>query len=315
MTRSWLDGLVYDRLVRRERTGALALAQRLLGFTQLNELLATIGPDAPSRQLAQLAEALGVRFAFRGLENLRFIGDRPVIVFANHPTGGGNVLGMLTLLAEHFPDHRILGNRHMQFVSHFSDVLIPVDPFQSGAAINLNALLRLRTELGTKYRALGVFPAGISSRWSFARRTITDRRWSDAFLRLAQHHDALLLPVWFSGKNRFRYHLAATCRKELGFLALPAELLRLRGQTIEVAVGEPIDPDLLQFIPKRRARTSFARAGVYELAQQHAAGPAAEAARSAECWRAMRACEASIPVGEELEARTRRGLRRCRDVE
>jgi hypothetical protein len=36
-------------------------------------------------------------------------------------------------------------------------------------------------------------------------------------MRIARHHDALLVPVWFSGRNRLRYYLAARIRKELDF--------------------------------------------------------------------------------------------------
>jgi putative hemolysin len=305
MIQALLADTPYARLVRgeRDRPGLPALAQRLLSFTELENLLATIRPDAPQRQLA---DALGVRFEFKGLENLAAAGDRPVILFANHPTGGGNVLGMSVLLADHFSDYRILGNQHMRFVPHLSETLIPVDPFRSGAAINMDALLTMRREFGTKYRALGVFPAGISSHWSFSRATITDRRWSDAFIRIARHHDALLVPVWFSGRNRLRYYMAARIRKELGFLALPAEFLRLRGKTIEVVVGEPISPDLLRHIPERRAQMSFVRASVYELGRQHgtSGAPADKVglgprAIGVEPPRPL----APIPVGEKLEAR------------
>jgi hypothetical protein len=75
----------------------------------------------------------------------------------------------------------------------------------------------------------------------------------------------LLVPVWFSGRNRLRYHLASRVCNELGFLALPAEFLRLRGKTINVRIGEPIEPELLSAIPNRRAQMSFLRAAVYEL--------------------------------------------------
>jgi hypothetical protein len=114
-----------------------------------------------------------------------------------------------------------------------------------------------------------VFPAGISSRLQL-NGIVSDRNWRDAFIRIARHHDALLVPVWFSGRNRLRYYLAARIRAELGFLALPTEFLRLRGKSIEVKIGEPIDPGVLRAIPDRRAQMSFLRAGVYELGRHGA---------------------------------------------
>jgi putative hemolysin len=267
----WLEDAVCNKLVDRTRkpSGLLGLAQRVLSFTEFNDFVATIQPDTPPRQLAALAHALDVRFAFKGLEHLQSVANRPVILFGNHPTGGGNVFGMSLLLANHFSEYRILGNRHMKFIPSLSETMIPVDPFCSGAAVNMDALLKLRRDFGTKYSALGIFPAGISSRLSLSRGVITDRDWSDAFMRIARHHDALLVPVWFSGRNRLRYYLAARIRKELGFLALPAEFLRLRGKTIDVVVGKPMAPDVLRHIPRRRAKMSFLRASIYELSHEH----------------------------------------------
>jgi hypothetical protein len=244
-----------------------ALAQRMFGFAELNDLASAVEASGRSDGLAALAVALQIRYEFNGLENLKSIGSRPVVLFANHPTGGGNVLGLSVLLASQFPDHRILGNQHMKFLRSLSQKMIPVDPFCSTAALNLESLVKLRREFGTQYQALGVFPAGISSRLQL-NGIISDRRWCDAFIRIARHHDALLVPICFSGRNRLRYYLAARIRAELGFLALPSEFLRLRGQSIAVNIGKPINPDTLRAIPDRRAQMSFLRAGVYELGRE-----------------------------------------------
>jgi putative hemolysin len=306
----WLQRTLYSKLVCHDGTlsAPVKLAQRLLAFTELNELISQIETIERSRQLAAMAEALDICFEFKGLDNLKASADRPVILFANHPTGGGNVLGMSVLLAEHFSDYRILGNRHMNFLPSLADKLIPVDPFQSSATINLDSLLKLRQEFGTRYRALGVFPAGVSSRLSMLSGTITDRRWSDAFMRIARHHDAMLVPVWFSGRNRLRYYMAAKVRTELGFLALAAEFMNLRGQTITVNVGKPISPAMLRHIPGRRAQANFLRAAVYELGRAHGEKPAVARASRRSNVASVRTVALpqsldGVVIGTELEAR------------
>jgi putative hemolysin len=251
----------------------VALAQRLLSFTELDDLLSKIETGGNADLLTAVAEAVDIRFAFNGLENLKMVGDRPVIVFGNHPIGSGNVLGMLLLLANNFSDHRIVGHRYMKFIPAFAEKMIPVDPFRSSSPINLEALVKLRREFGTQYQALGLFPAGNSSQLTLSG-AISDKPWSDAFFRIARHHDALLVPLWFSGRNRLRYYVASKIRAELAFMALPAEFLRLRGKTITVNIGKPISPDLLRAMPNRHAQMSFLRAGVYELERERAA-PAA----------------------------------------
>ena len=189
-------------LARRDRQPSrlAALARRYLGIAEFNDLISSVEASGRTDELAALAEAVGVRFAFNGLENLASIGSRPVVLFANHPTGGGNVLGLSLLLARQFPAHRILGNQHMRFLRSLARNMIAVDPFCSTAAVNLDALIKLRRDFGTQYQALGVFPAGISSRIGVTGK-ISDRPWNDAFARIARRHDALLVPVWFSGRN------------------------------------------------------------------------------------------------------------------
>ncbi len=269
--RNWLQSALANTLASHgdDTPAWAALAQRIFGFAELNALVSSVEASGRPDGLAALAEALQIHYEFNGLENLKSIGDRPVVLFANHPTGGGNVLGLSILLDSQFPDYRILGNQHMKFMRSLSQKMIPVDPFCSTAALNLESLVKLRQEFGTKYQALGVFPAGISSRLQL-NGIISDRSWRDAFIRIARHHDALLVPVWFSGRNRLRYYLAARLRAELGFLALPTEFLRLRGKSIEVKIGKPIEPEMLRAIPDRRAQMSFLRAGVYELGRQGA---------------------------------------------
>ena len=264
-------------LARRDRQPSrlAALARRYLGIAEFNDLISSVEASGRTDELAALAEAVGVRFDFKGLENLASIGSRPVVLFANHPTGGGNVLGLSLLLARQFPAHRILGNQHMKFLRSMARNMIAVDPFCSTAAVNLDSLIKLRHDFGTQYQALGVFPAGISSRIGVTGK-ISDRPWNDAFARIARRHDALLVPVWFSGRNRLRYYLAARLRAELGFIALPAEFLRLRGQTITVNIGRPIAPDALRTIPGRDAQLSFLRAAVYALGDEPGTAGATE---------------------------------------
>jgi putative hemolysin len=305
----WLGNALYNKLARRQSNPPrwVSLARRLFAFEELDKVLSEVAAGERTDRLSALAEALDIRFTLNGLENLEMVGDRPVILFGNHPTGGGNVLGLSLLLANRFPDHRIIGNRHMKFLSSMSEKMIPVDPFCSTSAVNLEALLKLRREFGTQYQALGVFPAGISSHLKISG-TISDRRWSDAFIRIARHHDALLVPIWFSGRNRLRYYISARIRTELGFLALPAEFLRLRGKSITVNIGKPISPDVLRAIPDRHAQMSFLRAGVYELERERAAPRAVATTYRRRCAdigrKIVQPCAPEpIPVGQHLELR------------
>jgi putative hemolysin len=311
-TLNWLERALDDVLAPRQEDPSrwVTRARRLLGFTEIDDVLSRVETGEGSNMSAAVAKALDIRFAFNGLENLATVGDRPVIVFGNHPLGSGNVLGMSVLLTERFSDHRIIGHRYMKCARVFAEKMIPVDPFHSTAPINLESLVKLRREFGTQYQALGLFPAGNSSQLKLSG-TISDRPWFDAFIRIARHHDALLVPLWFSGRNRLRYYVASKIRAELGFLALPAEFLRLRGKSITVNIGRPISPDALRAMPNRPAQLSFLRAGVYELERERAAPAAAanepKAIKPRSHATGVRIAEPRavepVPVGEHLELR------------
>ena len=296
-----LLGQMRDRLVSKltsrdtHSSPAISLLQRLCGVAEINELLRKVEASGRADPMTALGEALGVTFRFCGLDNLKTARTRPVVLYANHPMGGGNVLGMAVLLENQFRDYRMLGNRHFSFAQSLAEKLIPVDPFCRTAAVNLQSLVKIREEFGRKYQALSVFPAGISSQIKLCG-TISDRTWQDAFVRIARHHDALLVPVWFSGRNRLRYYAAARICRELGFLALPKEFLQLRGKTITVTVGKPISPDMLRAIPSRRAQTNFLRAAVYEMGRQQR-----EAAGG--CRHAVLPSIRAVPIGKDLEVR------------
>jgi putative hemolysin len=279
--------------------------RRLLRFDELDDVLSRTESGKLSDRLTALAAALEINYEFNGLEHLEQVGDRPVIVFGNHPIGSGNVVGMSLLLSNRFADHRIIGHRFMKFIDAFSEKMIPVDPFSSASALNLEALVKLRREFGSQYQALGLFPAGNSSQLKITGE-ISDRRWSDAFVRIARHHDALLVPVWFSGRNRLRYYVASRIRAELGFLALPSEFLRLRGKTITVNVGKPISPEMMRAVPNRKAQLSFLRAGVYELERERAKPVRNGNAARGDFRPAGATVQAAIdpvPVGKDLELR------------
>src|SRR5437763_17210232 len=86
--------------LERARDGVLALrrqnpsrwaaqARRLLGLTEIDDVLSRIETGERPDKMAAVAEALDIRFVFNGLENLATVGDRPVIMFGNHPIGSG----------------------------------------------------------------------------------------------------------------------------------------------------------------------------------------------------------------------------------
>src|SRR5262249_21179832 len=121
--------------------------------------------------------------------------------------------------------------------------LLFVDPFGSQGAVlpNLRAL-RDAVRWLKQGRMLAVFPAGEVSHFDPATRRVVDPAWNDSVSLLARATGASALPTYFHGHNGFGFQLAGVLHPRLRTALLPRELLRRRGQVLDVRVGAIVPP-------------------------------------------------------------------------
>ncbi len=110
-----------------------------------------------------------------------------------------------------------------------------------------------------------VFPSGEVSSPRWRQGQIADPPWSPHVGGIIRRAGATALPVYFPGRNGWKFQLAGLVHPRLRTCLLPGELVRNSGRDIRVCIGRPIPWAKLRRLPDDRCRTSFLRASTYVL--------------------------------------------------
>jgi putative hemolysin len=241
-------------------------AERLLGFTRLNQMYAHLrilpGDSFFERALAELQIALEVDAA----DLLHIPATGPLVLTCNHPFGALDGVILAALVQRVRPDFRFLANFLLGRIPELREILFAVDPFErpGSAGSNLGALREAIRWVG-EGGALGVFPSGEVSSLSLRTRTVTDRPWSDAVARIVKRTDATVVPVYFDGRNSRFFQFCGLLHPRLRTALLPRELLNKQRARVAVCIGNPITPQKLSRFDSSESMTQYLRLRTYIL--------------------------------------------------
>ncbi len=198
----------------------------------------------------------------------------PFIIVANHPFGALDGLAMLLAIAKVRPDFKVMANFLLQHVEPIKDYFIAVNPFESRreAYSNVSGLKAVRQHLENG-GGLGIFPAGEVSTYHGEVNAVVDKKWGNSAIKIVRNAGVPVVPLFFDGSNSKLFHLLGMIHPNLRTLALPAEMLRKKGDSIRMRIGKPIQPkDTLMF-------TSVDQYGRYLRAKTYALGSSLEVKR------------------------------------
>jgi len=211
-------------------------------------------------------EALDVTYEISEEDLARIPKEGPVLVVANHPMGGieGIILG--AVLTNVRPDALLLANYLLAHIPEIRPWLITVDPFggKDAAKANLRGI-RQAIQALREGQMVGTFPSGTVSHWNWEKRQVTDPLWSPTTAKLVHAGKATVLPIYFSGQNRFMFQALGTIHPRLRTAMLPREMLNKRGKTLRLKVGNPIPYRQLKDYESNEALTEFLRLKTYIL--------------------------------------------------
>jgi putative hemolysin len=120
---------------------------------------------------------------------------------------------------------------------------------------------------------VGAFPSGTVSHVHLRQRQVTDPSWSTHAARLVRAAEADVLPVFFEGNNSVFFQLMGMVHPFLRTALLPRELVRQRGHSIRLRIGNPIPFRRLADFPTDEALTEFLRLNTYLLRSRAGATP------------------------------------------
>jgi putative hemolysin len=219
--------------------------ERALGVAQFERLCAGAGVTAANadvrKQIADVFAAADIRWEVSDAaraDDIERVG--PVVFYSNHPYGFADALIALMIALERRPDTKVLANSALAAFDFHTAQTIWVD-LGSGAerlATNRKSLRDTLRHLQSG-GALLIFPSQVCSHLTLRERRVTDPPWSPHLSALIDDAQATCVPLYFDGRNSWRFQLLGLIHPVFRTLLLLREFVNLKGRCIHVRVGAP----------------------------------------------------------------------------
>ena len=188
-----------------------------------------------------------------------------VAFIANHPYGAIDGLALIDVLRRVRPDVKVMANFMLQQLEPLKDRFIGVNPFEQLRSRSSFQGMRQAMEHLSGGGALGIFPAGEVSSYRTDMKAVADPRWKPQVIKLIKSAGVPVVPVWFDGANSFIFQMLGMIHPDLRTMALPGEMLRMRGKRVRLRIGKPISSKDLAALGSVEQLTRYLRAKTYAL--------------------------------------------------
>lgn len=164
----------------------------------------------------------------------------PFITISNHPYGSIDGIILADLFGHLHPNYKIMVNKILGRIEALSPSFISVTPTGvERTTPTKESIVGVRRALGQLRSggALGLFPSGAVSDLSVRDRSVRDREWQPAIIRLIAKAQVPILPVRFFDGNSSLYYLLGLIDWRVRLLRLPAELFNKRRRPARIGIG------------------------------------------------------------------------------
>ncbi len=209
-------------------------------------------------------DVLGVRYKVSEEDLKRIPKEGPVFVLANHPYGGVDGLVLGSILDRVRPDSKLLVNYLLGKINDMGGRCFYVNPFGGEEATRAN-LKGMKESLRwlRQGHALATFPAGTVSHLKWWRRRVTDPTWVENIAPLILKSKAVVVPMYFEGRNSNLFQAAGLVHPLLRTAMLGREMLNNKNREIKVRIGNPISAKRLLHFGGNREIMDFLRLRTY----------------------------------------------------
>lgn len=221
----------------------------------------------PSSNFWQLAlEELDIRLDYEPEQLTQIPSDGPLIFIANHPFGLLDGLAVCHLATMARGDFRIMLHSALCREERIEQFVLPINFDKTAEATRAN--------IRTKQQALGylraggtmvIFPAGGISTSAGLTGPVTDLAWKLFFAKLVQMTEATVVPIYFHGHNSRLFQVISQFSETLRLSLIVREVHNKIGQTLQIAIGNPIPFAQIAHIKKRRDLSAHLRMTIYAL--------------------------------------------------
>lgn len=193
--------------------------------------------------------------------------EGPLVVIANHPFGIVDGLAICHLASQMRLNFQILTNSVLCQDPALDPYLLPVsfEETKEATLINIQTKQKALNTLAAS-GAVVVFPGGGISTAQGWRGPVTDLVWKRFTAKLIQQAKATVVPMYFHGHNSALFQFVSQFSLTLRLALLVHEAKRLKGSTIKITVGAPLDFESLSHLKNRQHLLDHLRQHVYSLA-------------------------------------------------
>ena len=192
----------------------------------------------------------------------------PLILVSNHPYGilDGLMMGLI-LSQRRGGDFKVLAHRIFRASPDLEKVILPISFDETKEAAKLN--LETRAE-AVRYLAaggaIGIFPGVTVSTSAKPFSQPMDPSWRNFTAKMIAKSDAVVVPIFFEGRNSRLFQLASHLHVTLRMGLLIREFKARINKPVRVLIGKPIAADALAGLKKDpKACMDFLRKATYEL--------------------------------------------------
>ncbi|MFT4862078.1 MAG: putative hemolysin [Pseudohongiellaceae bacterium] len=193
----------------------------------------------------------------------------PLMFVANHPFGVIDGLVLCDMALQARGDLRIMLHSLLYQDKQLAPYFLPID-FKANK-------LAMQTNIRSKQLALKnlsedipvlIFPSGmVSTANKLGFGTVNDAPWTTFAAKIAREAGATVVPIFFHGRNSRKFHVASHIAEPLRMALLVHEALNKFGETIQIAIGDPITPQTMEAYQTRQQLTNFLYSQVQLLAK------------------------------------------------
>lgn len=209
---------------------------------------------------------VNVKYQLHGEEHLQKMKEMGAFyTISNHPFGGLDGVILIDIITRVRPDFCVLVNEILTKVTGLSDVWIPVSPpvnkkdYVHDPSKNIYGVRRV-AECITSGRPVGMFPAGGVPIFNHELKRPVEQEWQMNNVRIMRRSTIPIFPIAFAGDNsRIYYRIGEKIGYHNAALGLPAEILKKKGTTIDVYIGDPIMPSEIKDFNDLKSLRSFLR--------------------------------------------------------
>lgn len=250
--------------------GLVWLLEKFFYVPTLNRILKnTLDKSTPEKILTYILHELNATYQSCAGDLARIPTSGPTIIVANHPYGIIDAIAVLSEVLKVRKDVKMVTNFLINEIPPMQPFIINVDPFKTKKWANITALgIKQTNQFLEEGGALIIFPAGVVSHWRWKEFEISDSLWKFSAAKFAIAHNATVVPIYCSGRNRWYFHLAGIISPHLRTLLLPQQSFSKIKRHFILRIGNPIPVAELKKIGDLKKQIHYLRLRTYLLAYQ-----------------------------------------------